>query len=203
MMKNSNIQVDPFSELRECLKSLKGSLTPGIITDTEIRRAMKSRSSWLSKVVLFEFIILPLEILFLFGVAYSTGMSIWIPITLVVFGIPDTILDIRTFSISRKWIQNDTIHTLIQKLIRQKKERQYQTIIVSIFVFPWLIWFIYEYIKCDSLLKTVIPENNLGLVWGITSVVALLVAVIIIVVLYRKAQRTNDEMIKQLGSFYE
>jgi hypothetical protein len=202
-MKNNNIQGDSLSELREGLKSLKGSLNSGVISDREIRQAMKSKSSWLGKVVVSEFIVLPLIILFLFGMAHSTGMSIWLPITFAVCAIPDAVLDIRTLAISKKWIQSDTIHTLIQKLIRQKKERQYQTIIGSVLVCPWVIWFIYEYIKCDSMMKTIISSDSFGWVWGIISVVALLVAESIIVIIYRKAQATNLEMIKQLGSFDE
>lgn len=103
-MNNSNdISNDALSELRAGMEALKSSLPPaGLIDERKIRQAMRTKSMWLSRVVIAEFITLPLLALFLFSLAALTGMSVWLMAVFVVLATPDALLDIRTFAISKK-----------------------------------------------------------------------------------------------------
>lgn len=200
-MNDKNINEESFSDLRLGMEALKNNLTSGsLISDKEIRRAMRTESIWLNRLVLIEFITLPVVALGLFAWALYSGMSIWLMIVFVVFAIPDTFLDVRTLAISKKWIQNETLLSLSKKLIRQKIERQRQTIISTSLMVPWAIWFVYEYLKHNG---SFIPDDVFIGVWAILSGFLILISVCVIVVVYKKAQRTNDIMIKSVNSFVE
>ena len=183
------------------MKALKDRLPKnGLINDNEIRRAMRSRSLWLARVVVAEFILLPLMLLFLFGVAYSSGMSIWLMVVFALFAIPDAVLDLRTLSISKRWIQDEPLLGLSKKLARQKVERQRQTVISSALVLPWIIWFSYEYLKHNA---PFVREDTFMWVWGIMSALWIVIGIIVVVYIYKKAQRTNEDMIQQIRSYEE
>ena len=199
-MNNNDISNDSLLALKKGINTLKDSLpADGLICDREIRKAMQSKSSWLSKVMITELITLPICTLALFGVSHAIGMSIWPMVTFAFFAALDTIFDFRTFKIPQKWILNDSLIELSKKLYQQKKERMRQTIVSTSLLVPWVIWFVYEWLRHDPLMDTNSNEEFM-ITWGITSGIWLIIAFIIIRAIYKKAQRTNDEMIRQLGT---
>ncbi len=200
-MNKYRTQEDSFAELRAGMDALKSSLpASGLISDSEMRRAMRKKSLWLNRVVIGELIILPLIVVFLFRLAYVMDMNLWLVVTFVVCALPDAVLDFRTLAVSKKWIQDDTLVELSRKLIRQKKERQYQTIISTSLMVPWLIWCVYEFLKGSI---DYFPMDAFLWTWGGMSVFCLIVSLCIIISIYRKAQRTNNEMIASLREFVE
>lgn len=183
------------------MEALKSSLpTAGLIDEGKIRQAMRTKSVWLSRVVMAELVTLPILALFLFSLAISTGMSVWLMVVFVVLATLDAVLDIRTFAISKKLIQDGTPAELSKKLLQQKMERQRQTIVSTLLLVPWLIWFVYEYLKHDA---PFIPGEKFVLVWGVVSAVFVATSLCIIRILYEKAQNTNDELINEIKSFDE
>ena len=201
MMNSNNQQQDSLSELRSGMEALKSSLSAGgLITDPEIRHAMRAKSAWLNRVVIGEIITLPIIVFFLFAMSHFTGMNIWLAILFLIAALPDVILDIRTLGISKKWIQDETLISLTRKLIRQKKERQVQTIISTSLCMPWLCWFAYDYLKRNS---AFIPDESFFTVWIIMSAICIVTSLCIIILIYKKAQKTNDEMISRLNTFTE
>lgn len=200
-MNNENISKESFKELSAGMDALKGSLSQSnLISEQEIKQAMHSKSAWMGKFVKGEFVVIAIFILFFLSVFYTAGMSIWLLISFVICAGIDTILDMRTLAVSKEWIQNESPTELCKKLVQQKVARKRQTIIMFILVVPWVIWFVYEY------LKHAVPgvlEDKLTLIWGVMSALILFIAAIVVVVIYKKAQRTNDEMISQLGAFPE
>lgn len=97
-------------------------------------------------------------------------------------------------------IQDGTLVDLSKKLLQQKMERQRQTIVSTSLLVPWLIWFVYEYLKHDA---PFIPAEKFVLVWGVMSAIFVVTSLCIIRILYKKAQRTNDELINEIKSFDE
>ena len=91
-MNNNDISGDSLSALKKGMNTLKESIpSDGLISDKEIRRAMQSKSAWLSKVMITEYITLPICVLALFGVYRATGISIWLMVTFAFFAALDTI----------------------------------------------------------------------------------------------------------------
>lgn len=198
-MNNNNTPADSLSELRQGMSALKNSLPKqGIVSDSEIRKSMESKSSFLNKIFIAELIVFPIAIIILLAAALATGMNVWCVLALLIIGIPDIILDARTLRVSKKWIYEESLVELSRKLVRQKKERQYQTIIGLLLGVPWGLWFIYEY---TSRFFSEIPQAGFNIVWGATSIVFLVATLIIVALLYVKAQRINDQMIANINSF--
>lgn len=198
-MKNNNSDIqnsnDSLEGLRKGMSSLKNSLPKeGLIGDDLIRQAVRSKSAWLNKVLWAEIITLPVSVLILAAATAGTGMNPWCLIVILVFAIPDLLLDTRTLAVSKKWIQELPLVELARKLRRQKEERKWQTIIEAPFALAWMVWFAYEFLKRQS----VIPEDMFYPVWGITSAIMTVAATIIVAIVYVKAQRINDEMLSEL-----
>lgn len=200
-MNNENISKDSFKELSAGMDALKGSLSQSsLISEQEIKKAMHTKSAWMRKFVKGEFVAIAIFALFFVGVFYTTGMSIWLLITFIICAGTDSVLDMHTLAVSKKWIQDESPASLCKKLAQQKITRKRQTIIMGLLVVPWIIWFMYEYLKHAA---PGVPEDKFMLLWGIMTAVSLIIAAIVIVIIYKKAQRTNDDMISQLGSFLE
>ncbi|MCM1067037.1 MAG: hypothetical protein NC418_05620 [Muribaculaceae bacterium] len=192
---------DTLSDLRSGMEALRNNLSPAsLIPDSALRQAMRVKSTWLNQFVVVEFILVPVLTIVFLALWHYTGISIWLAVTFFLAASVDTVLDLRTMAISKKWIQEETIVGLCQKLIRQKKERRNQTIISTTVMLPWVLWFTYEYMRHAV---NYIPDESFALVCGITSVIGLATGLCVICVIYIKAQRTNDEMISRLKSFGE
>ncbi len=200
-MNDNKISHDTLPELRAAMDTLKRTMPhDGIISQSAIRRAMRSRSIWLNYLVIGELIMLPIIVLALFGIAHFEGMSIWPAVVFVILAVPDTILDLRTMAISQKWISEETLVGLSHRLIRQKKERHRQTAISTALMVLWLIWFFYELVRPAAAYLTAV---DLMWLWAATSALGLVASLIVIAIIYRKAQKTNDEMIASLSAFEE
>lgn len=203
MMKNDNVSPESLSalhdELKSGLKTLKGCIPQGVIEDREIKLAMKKKSSWLRKLLWAEMVIGPVAVLILLAPAVSTGMNL-LCIYLLMVGIAiDLAVDFRTLIVPEKWIEEYTPLELAKKLVKQKLERQWQVAVEVPPMLAWLVWFVYEYYS-----KTLLPmisEEVFTYVWVTVSIFMAILAVVITIVLYKKAQRINDEMIRQLKSF--
>ena len=76
-MNNNDISGDSLSALKKGMNTLKESIpSDGLISDKEIRRAMQSKSAWLSKVMITEYITLPICVLALFGAVSYTHLTL-------------------------------------------------------------------------------------------------------------------------------
>lgn len=199
MMNDNNTLHDGLADIRGGMQALKDNLPDGgLISEDEIRRSMRRKSAWLNRVVTGEFILLP----FLIGggamLVHTIGINPWLVITFAIIAIIDALLDMRTFAISKKWILDDTLLDLSRKLVRQKLERQRQTVVSTLLMIPWGIWSIYEF-----LLHSPIPtaEGGFYVTWAIFSGFSIGISLVIIVLIYSRAQRTNTELLRQLNSY--
>lgn len=205
-MSNDHIYSDLLFELKEGMMALKKNLPQtGAIADSEIRAAMQKKSVWLRNFVWSEIIGLPLAILILLGTAAYMHMNLWCIYALIIVGLPSLILDYRTIMVPQKWIQEDSLVELSRNLAKQKLWRKRQTLWEVPLAVIWCTWFMYEYLRhLDSLAPGSgigIPEEYFYWVWGILSVAMICLVGGIVVYIYRKAQRINDEMIRNIDSF--
>lgn len=194
-----NMEKDTLSEIRLGMETLKSSLPDsGLISDKDIREVMKKKSNWLNKLVYGEIIAIPIMALIMIPFGVINGMSLWCIYAILVACIIDVFLDLRTLRVSKDWIETESLIGLSKKLMQQKLERKRQLLIETPFVIVWAIWFLYEYFKH---LELEIPENVFYWILGITSGALLIITFAIVIYVYKKAQTTNDNMIKEIASY--
>lgn len=191
--------MDEFEIMRQQLAAMKRQLDTQKTVNRELmRKVMKSKTSWMNRLVKAEFFIIPVASLLIFAICQSYGISQWFTITFLVCGIIDALLDIRTVRIPSDIFSTYSIINLKKFMARQKKERLIQTCISGAFCAIWIMLFFYSYITADVSPLSDESAKHTGIVGGF---IGLTVATIVIAIVYKKMQRTNDEILNEIGKF--
>lgn len=189
--------MDELNILREQMDALKKSLDNSrIVSRKLLLTVMKQKSGWLNHLVASEFIFIPLATLFFAGMAKAAGISIWFALAFFVFGMADAVTDILTVRIPQRDFVRLDLLSLRRKLLKQKKMRYLQMIIMLPLSLAWGAWFLHDYL--NSLLVTADGESSGIPSWFNTTmiIVFIVAASVISLLLYRKMQRTNDSLIE-------
>ena len=163
-----------------------------IVNDRLLRTVMRQRASWLNKFVTLEFIMLPVTYLMLAGICAFFHISQWYAVAFLVMGILDVIADLRTFRISPKVFSTSTMLEVRRLLQRQKKERFIHMCVSLPLAIIWLILLLSAISTASDPLATDQALNYAGLIGGI---IGGIVGGIVVILIFRKAQRTNDTII--------
>ncbi len=183
--------MDELNILKEEMAALKRSLDKEqIINDKLMRTVMKQRVSWLNTFVKLELISLPFIYLFFAGACVIFKISQWYALTFLIFAAIDAIMDLRTFRISPKIFSTCSMMEVRKRLIKQKKERFIQTCISAPLAIIWLMLFAMAVFS-----KPQDPAGYAGMVGGI---IGGIIGGIVVIILYRKAQKTNDTIIYEI-----
>lgn len=183
--------MDELDILKEEMAALKRSLDKEqIVNDKLMRTVMRQKTSWLNTFVKFEFIALPFTYL-IFAVACAFfRISQWYALSFLILGIVDSVLDLRTFRISPKIFSTYSMMEVRQLLIRQKKERFIHLCVSAPLVIIWLMLF--------SMAVFREPQDPVGYAGMIGGIIGGVIGGILVVMLYRKAQKTNDFIINDI-----
>lgn len=190
--------MDELTTMREQMAAMKRSLDKSTIINHELlTKVLRQRSSWLRNTVIMEIILTPLLSLIFYWTHFQVGISVWFAISFFILSGIDTAFDWKTLRIPGSlFSQLDTI-TLRKKLIKQKIDRKRQFLVSLPLAAIWAVCFCYEYLRHGILKYTELdPATNAILLTIAVSLCAL--GVIIAVVVYRRAQRTNDTLLKEL-----
>ena len=195
--------MDEFEIMRRQLASMKQQLDDQqIVNKNLMRKVMSGKASWMNMLVTVELIALPFIYLLFVGICHGYGVSQWYSFAFLIFAGIDALFDIRTVRIPGSLFSTLSILDLKKFLVRQKKERFIQTCIGGILCICWGGLF-----SCAMLASndTLFPDNNMweaaksgGLIGGFIGAV---VGGMIIVVLYRKMQRTNDRILDDIDRY--
>lgn len=166
-----------------------------IVNEKLLRTVMRQRASWLNKFVTAEFIMLPILYLMFAGICAYFHVSQWYAVTLLVFSIIDVVLDMRTFRISPKVFSTCTMLEVRRLLIKQKKERFVHMCVSLPLSLVWLILMLSAIANASDPLATDHTLNFAGVIGG---VIGGIVGGIVVILIYRKAQRTNDTLISDI-----
>lgn len=181
--------MDQLDILKEEMAALKRSLDKEqIINDKLMRTVMKQRASWLNTLVKVEFITLPFIWIILAAFSVGLHISLWYANIFVIIALVDSALDCRTLRIPPKIFSTYTMTEMRQFLIKQKRERALQTWISAPLAVIWLLLFTSS-IHFGGSEETGLP---IGLIGGIIGVI---IAIPVIIFIYKKAQNTNDSII--------
>ena len=181
--------MDQLDILKEEMAALKRNLDKEqIINDKLMRTVMKQKASWLNTLVKVEFITLPFIWLVLAAFSVGLHISLWYVNIFIILAVIDALLDCRTLRIPPKIFSTYTMTEMRQFLIKQKRERAIQTWVSAPLALIWILLFT-NAMKFGGLGG---PGLHVGLIGGIIGVI---IAIQVIIIIYKKAQNTNDTII--------
>lgn len=188
--------MDELNILKEEMATLKRSLDKEkIVNDKLMRTVMKQKSSWLNTFVKVEFILLPILYLMFAGICAFFHVSQWYAVILLVLSLMDVLVDMRTFRISPKVFSTHSMLEVRRLLVKQKKERFIHLCISFPLAIVWLILMLNAIANASDPHATDHAINFAGVIGGLMGGVA---GGIVVLVIYRKAQKTNDFIIDEI-----
>lgn len=190
--------MDELTQMREQLASMKRSLDESKIINRDLMiYVMKQKSSWMNNLVKWELILLPVILLLLLFECYIAGISMWFFIVGMAGVIVDTFLDLKTVRISRRSIETLDLLSLRRKIVKQKRQRYLQTIIVMPLCLIWLGWFSWS--MAGGMFREAIPDPRVFF-WFALGFVGVIFALTVgvCVWVYKKMQTTSNELLSDI-----
>ena len=185
--------MEQFDILKQEMAELKRNLDKEqIVNDRLLRTVMRQRASWLNKFVTWEFILIPVTYLIFAGICAFFHISQWFAIAFLIMAILDAVADLRTFRIPPKVFSTFTMLEVRKLLIRQKKERLVHVCVGLPLAIIWIILLLNAVATATDPLATDHALNMAGVIGG---VIGGIIGGIVVILIYRKAQRTNDTII--------
>lgn len=198
-METNNNNINELEQLREQMSIFKDKLNKQqIINDQLVRNTMKSKLSWIKSFVWGEIIIIPIMLLGMAVFHAGTGLSWWLYGFLAIGLIADATGDFIINRIPKGQLLSGDLVETSKQLVKMKKQRTSWFIIGLIFVTIWLVWFIVELVlKTDP--GCALPDHNLVIaIMAIAVAVGGVIGGIVSWFIFRKMQRTNNDIIDQL-----
>ncbi|MDE5870041.1 MAG: hypothetical protein K2H18_07395 [Muribaculaceae bacterium] len=191
--------MDNLEIMRQQLSSLKEQLdTQKIINKELMSKVMRNKASWLNVFVNIEIVTLPIIYFIVAGASSALGISQWYGEILLFFATVDVILDWYLIRISPKKFSKLSIIELKRFLYKQKKYRLIQTIVMAPISVIWVIAFFRAFFsKLYIFPMAEIPTSIKAGFW-ICLAAAIVASIIVVIVLFKKMQRTNDALISDI-----
>ena len=200
METNNNSDFNELEQLREQMNSFKNRLDKQqIINERLVRNSMGSKMSWIKNFVWIEIIIVPIILFIMAGFHASAGLSWWLFGFLAVGLIIDATGDFIINRIPKSQLLSDDLVATSQRLMKMKKQRTKWFIAGMIFMIIWLVWFILEIVlRLDC--KDQLPNYNIVVaIMVISIVVGALIGGFVAWLIFRKMQKTNNQIIEQIN----
>lgn len=191
--------MEELEMMRIQLDALKQQLdTQQIINKDLLRKIMRRKASWLNKFVNLETISLPFIYLLLVSICAVYGISQWYAFIYLIFGAIDTAFDWRAVRIPPSMFGTASILDLKRLLLKQKKIRFVQTCIGVPIGIIWMICFFAQVLTNSIMTLPAEISSEVKLSGTIITLGATAVGVIIIIILYRMMQHTNDDLLRDI-----
>ena len=183
--------------MRSQMASFKKQLEQQEIINSRIMsESMKKKFSWIKKIIIGEIILIPIFLYLAFAAKYNFNLSWWSINTFIILLLCDVWCD---YDINMRAIKNsdysrDNLVNTMEKLLRMKQRRTKQTAIMLTATIVMSIWLLIEIgfhliaINADTGMWLVFYGGGTGAFIGVVAAWWI----------YRKMQKTNDEMIKQI-----
>lgn len=211
-MEENNTMME-LDQMREQMQVLRNKLdTQEIVNDKLVKNSVKSKMSWIKKLVYFEFLLIPFTALMGYVLKEMFNLSWFTYAFIVVLCAIDAVCDYRinVASLDLEKVEKHNLSDTLQKLIAMKQMRAKSFFIIMLLSIPLFIWASIEMWQNISTGTITfidnVPANIVyigayaGLVGGI---IGFFVGIYISIHIYRKMQATNDEIIAQLEEFYK
>ncbi len=193
--------MDELDMLRDQMAAMKSDLDKNaIVNDRLMQTVMKERSKGLNRLVNAEIIFIPFLILFYIGICHVMKLSIWIAVTMAIGCIISMIIDLKTMKVSTRLINSLSLRDLRTYLIRQKRQRTIQLIVELPLAMAWLVWFLLSLLGNSMALRDMNDPTTVGWIKFAVIIATAIIALVVIILVYRNSQRINDSMIKEIDS---
>lgn len=183
--------------MRSQMASFKKQLEQQEIINRRIMsESMKKKFSWIKMMIIGEIILIPIFLYLAFAAKYYFDLSWWSVATFVILLLCDVWFDydINMRAIKDSDYSHDNLIDTIEKLVKMKQRRAKQTAIMLTATIVMSIWLLIEIgfhliaINADTGMWLVLYGGGTGAFIGVVAAWWI----------YRKMQKTNDEMIKQI-----
>lgn len=200
-MINDNNNNNELEIMRTQLNALKSQLAQQeIVTENLIIDAMKKKMTWIKKYVFFQICLIPVLAIVWAAIIPMCGISWWNYAFLLIMCCIDVYADycINVSSISDDDYLSGNLVTTVKKLLKMKRYRALQMAICIPLIIVWLLW---AGIEAYNALPEATSEFQEAFISGglIGGVIGGICGLIFAFSIYRKMQRTNDEVIAQIN----
>ena len=200
-MINDNNNNNELEIMRTPLNALKSQLAQQeIVTENLIIDAMKKKMTWIKKYVIFQICLIPVLAIIWAAIIPMCGISWWNYAFLLIMCCIDVYADYRinVSSISDDDYLRGNLVSTVKKLLKMKRYRALQMAICIPLIIVWLLW---AGIEAYNALPEVASEFQEAFISGglIGGVIGGICGLIFAFSIYRKMQRTNDEVIAQIN----
>lgn len=183
--------------MRSQMASFKKQLEQQEIINSRIMsESMKKKFSWIKKIIIGEIILIPIFLYLAFAAKYYFNLSWWSVVTFVILLLCDIWCDydINMRAIKDSDYSRDNLIDTIEKLVKMKQRRAKQTAIMLTATIVMSIWLLIEI--GFHLIATNADTGMWFRFYG--GGTGAFIGVAVAWWIYRKMQKTNDEMIKQI-----
>ena len=200
-MINDNNNNNELEIMRTQLNALKSQLAQQeIVTENLIIDAMKKKMTWIKKYVFFQICLIPVLAIVWVAIAPICGISWWNYAFLITMCCIDVFADYRinVTALSNDDYLRGNLVTTVKKLLKMKRYRALQMAICIPLIIVWLLW---AGIEAYNALPEATSEFQEAFISGglIGGVIGGICGLIFAFSIYRKMQRTNDEVIAQIN----
>lgn len=200
-MINDNNNNNELEIMRTQLNALKSQLAQQeIVTENLIIDAMKKKMTWIKKYVIFQICLIPVLAIIWAAIIPMCGISWWNYAFLITMCCIDVFADYRinVTALSNDDYLRGNLVTTVKKLLKMKRYRALQMAICIPLIIVWLLW---AGIEAYNALPEATSEFQEAFISGglIGGVIGGICGLIFAFSIYRKMQRTNDEVIAQIN----
>ena len=200
-MINDNNNNNELEIMRTQLNALKSQLAQQeIVTENLIIDAMKKKMTWIKKYVIFQICLIPILAIIWAAIIPMCGISWWNYAFLLIMCCIDVYADycINVTALSDDDYLRGNLVTTVKKLLKMKRYRALQMAICIPLIIVWLLW---AGIEAYNALPEATSEFQEAFISGglIGGVIGGICGLIFAFSIYRKMQRTNDEVIAQIN----
>lgn len=192
-MENQNNELELMRQQLAILNKKLESET--IINARLMREAMKHKMSWIKKFLWGEIIAIPILILFFGAVTVAFHLSYGPLILMTVMMIVSVFFDYKINMIDdRDFLKGNLADTAL-RLAQMKRRRKINELASFPFLFIWVAWFsydLYKHIPADGIWHFALTGALVG------GLVGCVIGGVSALFIFRKMQRTNDELIRQI-----
>lgn len=197
----NNDNMNELETMRRQLEALKSQLAQQeIVNDRLIIDAMKKKMTWIRKYVVVQVCLIPVLAIVWAALVPVCGISWWNYAFLITVCCIDVYADYRINirSISDDDYLRGNLVATVTKLLRMKRSRAMQMALSVPAIIVWLLWAGFEAYNSLPEASSEFQQAFIGggLVGGVIGGVCGLIFAFSI---YRKMQRTNDEVIAQIN----
>lgn len=190
-----------LSELRYQMKCLKNELEgQDIINEKLLKDSMKEKMSWIKKYIIFEVCLMPVIILGWLLIRFYCHLSwanyFFVIILCMASIVIDCLINIKKFK-NEDYNRANLVETS-RKLVKMKRQRAIQMMVNIPILIVWLVWSGIEAYNAFPLMENDFQKGFIGGAM-IGGPIGGIMGIIFAIKIFRKMQRTNDEIINQIN----